>query len=166
LATKKARLAALHKRLEEKHNIPDRIIDAITISFGLQNIAPDTLRSNKPIFERLQMLANEILGRTTGANPFPKQPQFHQQFSIEGALTNQQTVSGVIAALYNEASKRVKWLPLSRESRRFAKKNISVGMATGLFNANAQRFGFGAITGQTSSFEVPVGTQTPTVGAG
>jgi len=155
MVSKKQRLANL-RATAQKHSIPNRIIDAITISFGLQNIAPDSLRSGGSIFERIKMFVNEIGGRTTGLNLFPDTTQFHQQFSIEGALTNQQTVAGIIAMIYSEAGKRFKILPLKTEARRFAKKNIAVGIGTGLFNENAQRFGFGKLTGGTQSAPQPI----------
>jgi len=80
------------------NKLSNRIIDAITISFGVQNIIPDTLAANTGFIERGKSLVNELLGRTTGLNIFHDgTPEFKQQFSIEGALSNQQTVAGFIA---------------------------------------------------------------------
>ena len=143
--SKKARLAAL-LRTKHANSFANRAIDAITISFGLQNIAPTSLASGGSIFERLKSIVNEIGGRTTGLNVFPDAPHFQRQFSIEGALTNQQTMAGFTALIYNQIAKKVKLLPLKAESARFAKKNIAVGIATGVFNGNPIRFGFGGGT--------------------
>jgi len=118
------------------NKLSNRIIDVITISFGLQNIAPVSLASGGDLMTRIKTFVNEIGGRTTGLNLFNDAPKFSQTFSIEGALTNQQTVSGIIALFYNELTKKVKILPLKAESKRFAIKNISVGIGTGLFNAS------------------------------
>jgi len=164
MVTKKQRLAALAKKAHDS-SLPNRIIDVITVSFGLQNIAPTSLASGGDIFTRLKSFINEIGGRTTGLNVFNDVPKFEQQFSIEGALTNQQTIAGVIALLYNMASKKVKILPLKAESRRFAKKNIAVGIGTGLFNKNPIRFGLFSNINSSSPLQASNPTQ-QTVGAG
>ena len=151
--SKKARLAAL-VRSKNANKLSNRIIDVVTISFGLQNIAPTALSSGGDMMTRIKTFINEIGGRTTGLNLFNDVDKFAQTFSIEGALTNQQTIAGIIALGYNELSKKVKILPLKAESRRFAKKNIAVGIGTGLFNANPKRFGLNQLTG-SSSISVP-----------
>ena len=51
----------------------------------------------------------------------------------QNAFTNPQTIAGITALAYNEIAKKIKVLPLKRESRLFAKKNIAVGIATGVF---------------------------------
>jgi len=150
MVSKRQRLANA-ARSKAKGSLPNRIIDVITISFGLQNIAPTSLASTGDLFTRLKTFINEIGGRTTGLNLFHDAPKFQQQFSIEGALSNQQTIAGFVALGYNMLTKYVKILPLKAESRKFAKKNIAVGIGTGLFNANPIRFGFGggATTGSS-----------------
>jgi len=163
MVSKKSRLAALLRK-KNANSIPNRIIDVITVSFGLQNIAPVSLASGGDIMTRLKTFVNEIGGRTTGLNLFSDAPKFQQQFSIEGALTNQQTISGVIALAYNELSKRVKILPLKAESRKFAKKNIAVGIGTGLFNSNPIRFGI--FSGNQSSNAAIVNVQSSNIPVG
>ena len=132
MVSKKQRLKNLVK-FNKAHGIADKIIDGITISFGIQNILPTTISSGGSIMARAKSAVNELLGRTTGLNIFPDAPQFSRHFSIENAITNPQTVAGITALVYNEIAKRFKVLPLKRESRIFAKKNIAVGIATGLF---------------------------------
>jgi len=134
MASKKQRLAALAKSASNK-KIQNRIIDAITIAFGAQNIVGDSLAAGGTIQVRFKNIVNELLGRTTGLNPFPDAPlQFTQTFNIEGII-NPQTTAGVAALIYNSITKFVPQLPLKAESRRFAKKNIAVGIGTGLFRS-------------------------------
>jgi len=118
---------------KKAHSLTNHIIDGITLSFGIQNILPTTLNSTGTIMARAKSALNELTGRTTGLNIFPDAPHFERHFDIENAFTNPQTVAGVTALLYNEAAKKFKLLPLKRESRLFAKKNIAVGIATGVF---------------------------------
>jgi len=132
MVSKKSKLAAL-LRSKKANSISNKIIDGITIAFGIQNILPTTIASGGSFFERGKSAINELLGRTTGLNIFPDAPQFSRHFSIENALTNPQTVAGVTALIYNEIAKKFKILPLKAESKRFAKKNIAVGIGTGLF---------------------------------
>jgi len=94
---------------------------------------PTTISGSGTFMQRAKSAVNELLGRTTGLNPFPDAPQFVRHFNVENAFTNPQTTAGVLALIYNEISKKIKILPLKAESRRFAKKNIAVGIATGLF---------------------------------
>jgi len=134
MASKKQRLAALAKSASNK-KIQNRIIDVITIAFGAQNIVGDSLAAGGTINVRFKNIINELLGRTTGLNPFPDAPlQFTQTFNIEGII-NPQTTAGVAALIYNAVTKFVPQLPLKAESRRFAKKNIAVGIGTGLFRS-------------------------------
>jgi len=132
MVSKKSRLAAAAQRARES-SIPNKIIDGITISFGIQNILPSTIASTGTLGQRAKSAINEILGRTTGLNVFPDAPQFVRHFSIENAITNPQTVAGFTAAVYGMIAKQFKILPLKAEARRFAKKNIAVGIGTGLF---------------------------------
>jgi len=118
---------------KKAHSLTTHIIDGITISFGIQNILPTTLQSGGTIMARAKSGINELTGRTTGLNIFPDAPQFVRHFDIENAFTNPQTVAGITALAYNELAKKFKILPLKRESRMFAKKNIAVGIATGIF---------------------------------
>lgn len=130
--SKKARLkAALSTK--KAQSLTNHIIDGITLSFGIQNILPTTIAGGGTFFERAKSAINELTGRTTGLNIFPDAPHFERHFNIENAFTNPQTVAGVTALAYNELAKRFKVLPLKRESRLFAKKNIAVGIATGVF---------------------------------
>lgn len=134
MATKKQRLAALAKS-KSGQKIQNRIIDAITIAFGAQNIVGDSLAAGGTINVRFKNIINELLGRTTGLNPFPDAPlQFQQTFNIEGII-NPQTTAGVAALIYSAITKFVPQLPLKAESRRFAKKNIAVGIGTGIFRS-------------------------------
>jgi len=132
MVSKKDRLkAALSTK--KAQSLSNHIIDGITISFGIRNILPTTISSGGSFMERAKSAVNELFGRTTGLNFFPDAPQFERHFSVENALTNDQTVAGVTALIYNKISKKFNVLPLKRESARFAKKNIAVGIATGLF---------------------------------
>jgi len=140
--------AALKSR--KGQGIANGIITAITISLGLQNIAPDSLRSGGSFITRFKNFVNEVGGRVTGVNLFPDAPHYAQQFSIEGALTNQQTVMGAIALFYAHVAKGRSWAPLKREARKFGTANVTVGVGTGLFNPNAQRFNFGGLSGNQS----------------
>ncbi len=133
----KQKLKNLASKRKSDSKLTNRIIDGITIAFGVQNILPTTLASGGSIMTRLKSAANELTGRTTGLNIFPDAPQFARHFSVENALTNPQTTAGIIALIWNEASKRIKVLPLKAESKRFAKKNIAVGIGTGLFGDGA-----------------------------
>ncbi len=128
----KKRLAAALKT-KKAHSLTNHIIDGITVSFGIQNILPTTISSGGTIMQRAKSAINELTGRTTGLNIFPDAPKFDRHFNIENAFTNPQTVAGVTALAYAEIAKRFKVLPLKRESRLFAKKNIAVGIATGIF---------------------------------
>jgi len=132
LVSKKSRIAAALKS-KKAQSLSNHIIDGITISFGIRNILPTTISSGGSFMSRGKSAINELLGRTTGLNLFPDAPQFERHFSVENALTNDQTVAGVTALIYNKISKKFNVLPLKRESARFAKKNIAVGIATGLF---------------------------------
>jgi len=113
--------------------LTNRIIDGITISFGVQNMLPTTISSGGNLMSRLKSAANELTGRTTGLNVFPDAPQFTRRFSIENAITNPQTIAGITALVYSTIGKKFKVLPLKSEAKRFAKKNIAVGFGTGLF---------------------------------
>jgi len=132
MVSKRARLKAAAQRARES-SLPNKIIDGITISFGVQNMLPSTIASSGSLMTRAKTAVNELLGRTTGLNLFPDAPQFVRHFDIENALTNPQTLAGLAATVYGEVAKRFKILPLKVEARRFAKKNIAVGIATGLF---------------------------------
>ena len=127
----KLKNAAAKRKIDSKWT--NRIIDGITISFGVNNILPDTMRTGGTIIQRFKMGINEVVGRTTGNTIFPDAPSFSRRFDIENALTNPQTTAGVAALIWNQVAKKVKILPLKSESRRFAKKNIAVGIGTGLF---------------------------------
>jgi len=118
---------------KKAHSLTNHIIDGITVSFGIQNILPTTISSGGTIMARAKSAINELTGRTTGLNIFPDAPHFDRHFDIENAFTNPQTIAGVTALAYNELAKKFKVLPLKRESRLFAKKNIAVGIATGVF---------------------------------
>jgi len=133
MVSKLKRLKALAAKRKSDGKLTNRIIDGITVAFGVQNILPSTISSGGSIMERAKSGVNEVLGRTTGLNVFPDAPQFSRHFSVENALTNPQTTAGVTALIYNEIAKKFKILPLKSESRRFAKKNIAVGIGTGLF---------------------------------
>jgi len=134
------------------------IIDGITISFGLNNIAGDALASGGTVFEKIANTINAITGRTTGVNLIPGAQKYEQVFNPSG-IVNNQTISAAIAYGYNELAKYVKVLPLKAESRKFARKNLAVGIATGLFSPNppnnmAQGLGSGNLA-QNSS--LPIG---------
>lgn len=111
------------------------IIDGITISFGLNNIAGDALASGGTVFEKIANTINAITGRTTGVNLIPSATKYEQVFNPSG-IVNNQTISAAIAYGYNELAKYIKVLPLKAESRKFARKNLAVGIATGLFSPN------------------------------
>jgi len=130
----KQKLKNLAARKKSDSKLTNRIIDGITIAFGVQNILPTTIRSSGNIMTRLKTGVNEIFGRTTGLNVFPDAPQFARVFSIENALTNPQTLAGISALIYREAAKKIKFLPLKSEAARFGKKNLAVGIGTGLFS--------------------------------
>ena len=160
MVSKKQRLKNLVK-FNKAHGLTDKIIDGITISFGIQNILPTTISCGGSIMARAKGAINELLGRTTGLNLFPYAPQFSRHFSIENAVTNTQTVAGITALVYNEIAKRFKVLPLKRESRIFAKKNIAVGIATGLFGEPS------GLTSGNQSFNIQThATSHAIVGAG
>jgi len=111
------------------------IIDGITISFGLQNIAGDALSSGGTIFEKVANTINAITGRTTGVNLIPGAQTYEKVFNPSGAVNNQ-TISAAIAYGYTEVAKYLKILPLKAEARKFARKNLAVGIATGIFSPN------------------------------
>jgi len=132
-------LAALAQS-RNKNKIQNRIIGAITISFGAQNLIGNSLAAGGDITTRFKNIANEALGKTTGLNLFPDGMQFKQTFNPAG-IVNPQTTAGVAALLYNFATKFIPQLPLKAESKRFAKKNIAVGIGTGIFNSGSSGFG-------------------------
>jgi len=155
MASKRARLKALASKRLNNSKIQNRIIDVITIAFGAQNIVGDSLAAGGTIGIRFKNIVNEALGRTTGLNPFPDAPlQFQQTFNIEGII-NPQTTAGVAALIYSALTKFIPQLPLKAESRRFAKKNIAVGIGTGLFRSPA-----GAISTTLLSTTQTTSTQT------
>jgi len=115
--------------------ITNLLIDGITISFGLNNIAGDALQSGGTVFEKLANTLNAITGRTTGVNLIPSAEHYDQVFNPAG-IVNNQTISAAISFAYHELTKHIKILPLKAESRKFARKNLAVGIATGLFSPN------------------------------
>jgi len=140
MASKRQRLKQLAKKRLNNSKIQNRIIDAITISFGAQNLIGNSLAAGGDLSTRFKNIVNEALGKTTGLNLFPDAMQFQQTFNPAGVV-NPQTTAGVAALIYNFATKFVPQLPLKAESRRFAKKNIAVGIATGIFNTGSSGFG-------------------------
>jgi len=127
---------------KKAHSLTNHIIDGITLSFGIQNILPTTLSSSGTIMQRAKSAINELTGRTTGLTIFTDAPRFERHFDIENAFTNPQTIAGLSALAYNMLSKKFKVLPLKRESALFAKKNIAVGIATGIFGEKGAHTGF------------------------
>lgn len=127
----KLRAAANKRKINSKWS--NRIIDGITISFGVNNIMPTTLRTGGNFMTRIKTGINEVVGRTTGASVFPDAPQFARVFNVENAFTNPQTTAALAALGYNIATRYIKILPLKAESRRFFKNNFAVGIGTGLF---------------------------------
>lgn len=131
--SKLQRLKALASKRKTNAKWSNRIIDGITISFGVNNILPTTLRTGGNFMTRIKTGINEVVGRTTGASVFPDAPQFSRVFNIANAFSNPQTTAALAALGYNIATKYVKILPLKAESRRFFKQNFAVGIGTGLF---------------------------------
>jgi len=156
MASKKQRLAALASKRLSNSKIQNRIIDVITIAFGAQNIVGDSLAAGGTIGVRFKNIVNEALGRTTGLNPFPDAPlQFQQTFNIEGII-NPQTTAGVAALIYSALTKFIPQLPLKAESRRFAKKNIAVGIGTGVFRSPSGNVSTLLATTSTTTSTVPI----------
>lgn len=131
----KGKKGALPKGDSKWKKASNIIIDGITISFGLQNIAGDALASGGTVFEKLANTINAISGRTTGVQLIPSAQRYEKVFNPSG-IVNNQTISAVLAYGYNALTGYIKVLPLKSESRKFARKNLAVGIATGIFSPN------------------------------